>query len=72
MMSSGKASFAGGRRANADPTADRYIDGHDYFYAVSEMLENAQEAIFIADWWLTPELFLRRPPAEHEDVSTLL
>jgi phospholipase D1/2 len=40
-----------------------HIDGHDYMYAVSEMLESAKEAIFILDWWLTPELYLRRPPA---------
>lgn len=25
-------------------------------------LESAQETIYIADWWLSPELFLRRPP----------
>ncbi|GAA5890842.1 hypothetical protein JCM6882_008832 [Rhodosporidiobolus microsporus] len=44
-----------------------YIGGHDYFYALSEILENAKETIWIMDWWLTPELFLRRPPALHED-----
>ena len=25
----------------------RHIDGHDYFYALSEMLESARECIFI-------------------------
>lgn len=30
--------------------------------AVSEALERAKETIYIADWWLSPELFLRRPP----------
>jgi len=44
-----------------------HIDGHDYFYALSEMLENARECIFILDWWLTPELYLRRPPAYHPE-----
>ncbi|KAL0944696.1 phospholipase [Colletotrichum truncatum] len=39
-----------------------YVDGRDYFWAVSEALEKAQETIYIADWWLSPELFLRRPP----------
>ncbi|TQS35357.1 hypothetical protein Golomagni_04224 [Golovinomyces magnicellulatus] len=39
-----------------------YIDGESYFYAVSLSLENAKETIYIADWWLTPELYLRRPP----------
>jgi phospholipase D1/2 len=59
---------------------NRHIDGHDYMWAVSEMLDSAKEVIFILvcrpsfiqglvtemaqkDWWLTPELFLRRPPA---------
>ncbi|KAK3112262.1 hypothetical protein LTR53_011642 [Teratosphaeriaceae sp. CCFEE 6253] len=40
-----------------------YIDGRDYFYAVSVALERAKETIYIEDWWLSPELFLRRPPA---------
>ncbi|KAF9530719.1 phospholipase D [Crepidotus variabilis] len=32
-------------------------------WAVAEMIDKAQECIFILDWWLTPELYLRRPPA---------
>jgi phospholipase D1/2 len=44
-----------------------HIDGHDYMWAMSEMLDNAKEAIFILDWWLTPELYLRRPPAYHPE-----
>lgn len=36
----------------------------DYFYAVSELIDSAQENIFILDWWLTPELYLRRPPSD--------
>nr|POE85425.1 phospholipase d zeta 1 [Quercus suber] len=39
-----------------------YIDGRDYFHAVSVALERAKEFILIEDWWLSPELFLRRPP----------
>ena len=39
-----------------------YIDGRDYFWAVSVALERAKETIYIEDWWLSPELFLRRPP----------
>jgi len=39
-----------------------YVDGRDYFWAVSEALERAKETIYIEDWWLSPELFLRRPP----------
>lgn len=39
-----------------------YVDGRDYFHAVSVALEKAKETIYIEDWWLSPELFLRRPP----------
>ena len=33
-----------------------YVDGKDYFHAVSEALMSAKEEIFIVDLWLTPEL----------------
>ncbi|CUA74327.1 Phospholipase D p2 [Rhizoctonia solani] len=46
-------------------TVKWHIDGHDYFWAMSEILDSAQECIFILDWWLSPELYLRRPPADH-------
>ncbi|KAK3324376.1 hypothetical protein B0T19DRAFT_229252 [Cercophora scortea] len=39
-----------------------YVDGRDYFWAVSVALERAKETIYIEDWWLSPEFFLRRPP----------
>ncbi|ROW01185.1 hypothetical protein VSDG_02677 [Cytospora chrysosperma] len=42
-----------------------HIDGCAYFWALSEALEEAQESIFILDWWLSPELYLRRPPAQN-------
>ncbi|KAJ5488689.1 hypothetical protein N7539_003579 [Penicillium diatomitis] len=43
-----------------------YVDGCSYFWAVSVALENARESIWILDWWLSPELYLRRPPAQNE------
>jgi phospholipase D1/2 len=39
-----------------------YVDGRDYFWALSVAMERAKETIYIEDWWLSPELFLRRPP----------
>ncbi|KAI7906737.1 uncharacterized protein BX663DRAFT_497470 [Cokeromyces recurvatus] len=44
-----------------------FIDGHDYCWAVSEAIENAEEVIFIEDWWLSPELYLRRPPEKYPE-----
>lgn len=32
---------------------------------MSEILDSAKECIFILDWWLSPELYLRRPPADN-------
>lgn len=53
----------------ADNFVKWHIDGHDYMWALSELLENAQEVIMILDWWLTPELYLRRPPGPLVDAS---
>ncbi|CDH50884.1 phospholipase d1 [Lichtheimia corymbifera JMRC:FSU:9682] len=44
-----------------------FIDGEDHFNAVAEAILSARSEIYIADWWLSPELYLRRPPAENED-----
>jgi phospholipase D1/2 len=44
-----------------------YVDALDYMWAVSEALDKATETIYIADWWLSPELFLRRPPAKYQE-----
>lgn len=44
-----------------------YVDGCDYFWAVSVALEQAQESIYLADWWISPELFLRRPPYHKQE-----
>ena len=35
--------------------------------AVSVALERAKETIYIEDWWLSPELFLRRPPYYNQE-----
>ncbi|KAK1021647.1 hypothetical protein LTS16_026360 [Friedmanniomyces endolithicus] len=56
-------SFAPQREGN---DAKWYVDGCGYFWAVSVALEQARESIWILDWWLSPELYLRRPPAQNE------
>lgn len=43
-----------------------YVDGAGYFNAVSNALDGARESIWILDWWLSPELYLRRPPSKNE------
>lgn len=41
--------------------AQWFVDARDYFWAVSSAIEMAKDTIFIHDWWLSPELYLRRP-----------
>ncbi|CAG8646564.1 18191_t:CDS:2, partial [Cetraspora pellucida] len=41
-------------RANAK--VQWYVDGKDYFFAVSQALLAAKSEIYIEDWWLSPEL----------------
>ncbi|KAI7856548.1 hypothetical protein BDC45DRAFT_503017 [Circinella umbellata] len=50
-----------------DAKVKYFIDGHDYCWAISEAIDNARQCIFIEDWWLSPEMYLRRPPAEHSE-----
>ncbi|XP_013417793.1 phospholipase D1 isoform X3 [Lingula anatina] len=47
-----------------DAFANWFVDGDSYFYAVSLALESAKEEIFITDWWLSPEILLRRTIGE--------
>jgi hypothetical protein len=39
-----------------DIQAKMYIDGKDYFHAVSDGILAARREIYICDWWLSPEL----------------
>ncbi|CAL8273449.1 unnamed protein product [Merluccius merluccius] len=41
-----------------------YVNGKTYMEDVADALEEAQEEIFITDWWLSPEIFLKRPVVE--------
>uniref|UniRef100_A0AAY5F3N3 Phospholipase n=1 Tax=Electrophorus electricus TaxID=8005 RepID=A0AAY5F3N3_ELEEL len=42
----------------------RYVNGKVYMEDVANALEKAEEEIFITDWWLSPEIFLKRPVVE--------
>lgn len=37
-----------------------FVDGSSYMSAVADALEGATEEIFITDWWLSPEIYLKR------------
>lgn len=38
------------------------VDGRDYMWNVSRAISCAKDVIYIHDWWLSPELYMRRPP----------
>uniref|UniRef100_A0A672JU78 phospholipase D n=1 Tax=Salarias fasciatus TaxID=181472 RepID=A0A672JU78_SALFA len=38
-----------------------YVNGRGYFADLADALEQAKEEIFITDWWLSPEVHLKRP-----------
>lgn len=41
-----------------------YVNAKGYFEDIANAMEGATEEIFITDWWLSPEIFLKRPVVE--------
>ena len=39
------------------------VDGRDYMWNVSRAISMAKDVIYIHDWWLSPQLYMRRPAA---------
>ncbi len=39
------------------------VDGRDHMWNVSRAISMAKDVIYIHDWWLSPELYMRRPAA---------
>ncbi|KAL4986500.1 hypothetical protein BDW68DRAFT_178718 [Aspergillus falconensis] len=58
------SSFAGVSQGN---NVKFHVAGCAYFWAVSEALLKAKESIWIMGWWVSPEVYLRRPPSENEE-----
>jgi phospholipase D1/2 len=42
-------------------SAKAYIDGSEYYSDVCDSLRRAKAVVCITDWWLSPELYLKRP-----------
>lgn len=47
--------------------AQWFVDARDYMFAASSAIEMAKDVIYIHDWWLSPELYLRRPANGNQD-----
>ncbi|KAJ9601182.1 hypothetical protein L9F63_000650 [Diploptera punctata] len=43
-----------------------FVDGSSYMAAVADAMEAAKEEIFIADWWLSPEIYMKRPAMDDD------
>lgn len=41
-----------------------YVNAKGYFEDIADAMEEAKEEIFITDWWLSPEIFMKRPVVE--------
>ena len=53
-----------------DNYAHWFIDGKDYFEDLCEKLMAAHKTIFITDWWLSPEVWLKRPIFESDYINS--
>ncbi|PLW32818.1 hypothetical protein PCANC_18836 [Puccinia coronata f. sp. avenae] len=62
----GKNRFGSYAPIRMNVSAQWLIDGRDYFWNLSKAILLAKERIYIHDWWLSPELYLRRPPAQNQ------
>uniref|UniRef100_A0A7N8X057 Phospholipase n=1 Tax=Mastacembelus armatus TaxID=205130 RepID=A0A7N8X057_9TELE len=56
--------FGSFARQEENIPAKWYVNGKTYMEDVADALEDAKEEIFITDWWLSPEIFLKRPVVE--------
>jgi len=41
--------------------AQWYINAHNYYSDLADDIKQAKNEIFITDWWLSPEIYLKRP-----------
>nr|CAH7741167.1 unnamed protein product [Callosobruchus chinensis] len=55
-------------------TASWFVDGASYMSAIADAIDKAKEEVFITDWWLSPEIYLKRPAivGEYWQLKNLL
>lgn len=60
----------------AEPEPDSrcrwFVQGRDYMWYLSHILDQAEHEIFITDWWFSPEIVLRRPKSKFTDKDWTL
>ncbi|KAH7419961.1 phospholipase-like protein D1 [Cadophora sp. MPI-SDFR-AT-0126] len=55
--------FGGFAPVRTGAYAQWLVDGRDYMWNVSRAINQAKDVIYIHDWWLSPQLYMRRPAA---------
>jgi len=58
-----KQRFASFAPVRSNAWARWLVDGRDHMWQVSRAIDNAKDFVYIHDWWLSPELYMRRPAA---------
>lgn len=48
------------------------VDGRDYLWNLSRALLMATKTVYIHDWWLSPELYMRRPTQDKYRLDNIL
>ncbi|KNE58807.1 hypothetical protein AMAG_04357 [Allomyces macrogynus ATCC 38327] len=38
-----------------------FVDGEEYFERVADAIDGARRSVYILDWWLSPEVYMKRP-----------
>lgn len=69
---SGPNRFASFAPIRVNVAAQWLVDGRDYFWNLSRALNMAKSCVYIHDWWISPELYLRRPGNERYRLDNLL
>ncbi|KAL1715411.1 hypothetical protein EV715DRAFT_256257 [Schizophyllum commune] len=70
--------YTGGNRFDSfapirlNVAAQWLVDGRDYFWNLSRAILMARETIYIHDWWISPELQMRRPHKDRYRLDHLL
>ena len=65
-------SFAPPRSPSTGALCKWLVDAENAYAAIAKALEEASHQIFIAGWWVCPELCLRRPYAKRDTLRELL
>ncbi|KAI4814654.1 hypothetical protein KUCAC02_003842 [Chaenocephalus aceratus] len=59
------STFEGFAPPREDTLTKWFVNGSGFLSDLADALEQAKEEIFITDWWLSPEVFLKRPATDN-------